>query len=337
MRFTLGHLHEIAGRLDIQPVAFVVADDRRFLTTTCTSRGRSTHLHQFLNCLSDSADSLQRSAAECENGLMGDRVCRYCQRSSQPSKFQPAQTARSDPACQRRRRNDYHRRKVASDPVYRQVCKDSHRNGARSIRATNAIARAESITGGAKTAMPAAPRPAMAATASCQQCLSFGPCQQPPSFPRAIETKTSPRSCQQQPSGQRAVLCPMKASEPCSPPTRSTVCITCIGSSTKWPHPIRFLACKYMVRILNTHIKFFAHAKCFSNASVCSMAIVACWIRDPKMIWQLILAAPFAFVYLGKRLRLHCHRGVVSSGSAHTTAVPLAAGPGAPNVICMVA
>ena len=56
---------------------------------------------------------------------MGERVCRYCQRSFQPSKFQPAQTACSDPAYQRRRGNDYHRRKVASDPVYRQVCQDS--------------------------------------------------------------------------------------------------------------------------------------------------------------------------------------------------------------------
>ena len=56
---------------------------------------------------------------------MGERVCRYCQRSFQPSKFQPTQTACSDPACQRRRRNDYHRRKVAADAVYRQGCLES--------------------------------------------------------------------------------------------------------------------------------------------------------------------------------------------------------------------
>jgi len=30
-----------------------------------------------------------------------------------------------DAACQRRRRNDYHRRKIAADPEYRQVCLDS--------------------------------------------------------------------------------------------------------------------------------------------------------------------------------------------------------------------
>jgi len=29
--------------------------------------------------------------------------------------------------CQRRRRSDYHRRKIASDPEYRQVCQDSSR------------------------------------------------------------------------------------------------------------------------------------------------------------------------------------------------------------------
>ena len=56
---------------------------------------------------------------------MGERVCSYCQRSFQPSKFQPAQAACSDPVCQRRRRSDYHRRKVATDPVYRQGCLES--------------------------------------------------------------------------------------------------------------------------------------------------------------------------------------------------------------------
>jgi len=58
---------------------------------------------------------------------MGERVCRYCQHSFQPSKFQLAQAVCSDPDCQRRRRNDYHRRKIATDPVYQQVCQDSVR------------------------------------------------------------------------------------------------------------------------------------------------------------------------------------------------------------------
>ncbi|MCZ2077727.1 MAG: hypothetical protein LC130_22310 [Bryobacterales bacterium] len=56
---------------------------------------------------------------------MGERVCRYCQRSFQLSKFQPPQAACSDPDCQRRRRNDYHRRKIATDSVYRQGCLES--------------------------------------------------------------------------------------------------------------------------------------------------------------------------------------------------------------------
>ena len=72
----------------------------------------------------------------CENGLMGEGVCRYCQSSFQPSKFQPAQAVCSDPGCQRRRRNDYHRRKVATDAVYRQGAWKARSNGARSIRAT---------------------------------------------------------------------------------------------------------------------------------------------------------------------------------------------------------
>jgi hypothetical protein len=56
---------------------------------------------------------------------MGERACRYWQKAFLPSRFPPAQTACSDPACQRRRRNDYHRRKVAADPVYRLGCLES--------------------------------------------------------------------------------------------------------------------------------------------------------------------------------------------------------------------
>ena len=56
---------------------------------------------------------------------MGIRQCRYCERSFQPSKFQPRQSVCGDTACQRRRRADYHRQKIAADPEYRQVCLDS--------------------------------------------------------------------------------------------------------------------------------------------------------------------------------------------------------------------
>jgi len=56
---------------------------------------------------------------------MVERRCRYCERIFQPSKHQPAQLVCSDPGCQRRRRAEYHRQKIAADPEYRQVCLDS--------------------------------------------------------------------------------------------------------------------------------------------------------------------------------------------------------------------
>jgi hypothetical protein len=58
---------------------------------------------------------------------MVQRRCRYCERVFQPSKFQPGQSVCSESDCQRRRRSDGHRRKIASDPEYRQVCQDSSR------------------------------------------------------------------------------------------------------------------------------------------------------------------------------------------------------------------
>jgi hypothetical protein len=58
---------------------------------------------------------------------MGDRRCRYCQKSFQPSKFQPRQTVCGEAECQRKRRADYHRGKLASDPEYREGCRDSPR------------------------------------------------------------------------------------------------------------------------------------------------------------------------------------------------------------------
>jgi hypothetical protein len=58
---------------------------------------------------------------------MVERRCRYCEQVFQPSQFQPRQSACSQSACQQRRRADYHRRKIASDPEYRQVWQDSSR------------------------------------------------------------------------------------------------------------------------------------------------------------------------------------------------------------------
>jgi hypothetical protein len=56
---------------------------------------------------------------------MVERRCRYCERIFQPSKYQPGQSVCSEPDCQRRRRADYHRLKIAADPEYRLVCRDS--------------------------------------------------------------------------------------------------------------------------------------------------------------------------------------------------------------------
>jgi hypothetical protein len=58
---------------------------------------------------------------------MGQRRCRYCQKVFQPSKFQPRQAVCGGPDCQRRRRTDYHKAKIASDSEYRQGCIDSPR------------------------------------------------------------------------------------------------------------------------------------------------------------------------------------------------------------------
>lgn len=51
--------------------------------------------------------------------------CPYCQRSFAPSVFRPPQRVCNHPDCQRRRHAAYRRQKIASDPVYRQVCLDS--------------------------------------------------------------------------------------------------------------------------------------------------------------------------------------------------------------------
>ena len=58
---------------------------------------------------------------------MEERRCRYCQQAFQPSKFRPGQAVCSDPACQRRRRSDDHRRRLVADAEYRQGCRDSSR------------------------------------------------------------------------------------------------------------------------------------------------------------------------------------------------------------------
>lgn len=58
---------------------------------------------------------------------MGERRCLYCQQIFQPSKFQRRQAVCGEADCQSRRRADYHRAKIAADPEYRDVCRDSPR------------------------------------------------------------------------------------------------------------------------------------------------------------------------------------------------------------------
>jgi hypothetical protein len=52
-------------------------------------------------------------------------VCPFCRKPFEPSLFHPKQTVCVSPACQRRRRSEYHRSKIATDAAYRQQCADS--------------------------------------------------------------------------------------------------------------------------------------------------------------------------------------------------------------------
>jgi hypothetical protein len=52
-------------------------------------------------------------------------VCPYCHKPFDPSVFHPKQAVCFSPECQRRRRSDYHRNRIATDSDYRQDCADS--------------------------------------------------------------------------------------------------------------------------------------------------------------------------------------------------------------------
>ena len=53
--------------------------------------------------------------------------CPYCQCSFRPSVYRPQQVVCSQPECQRQRRADYHRKKLMTDPEYRQVVRESQK------------------------------------------------------------------------------------------------------------------------------------------------------------------------------------------------------------------
>jgi hypothetical protein len=56
---------------------------------------------------------------------MKKRVCPYCKQEFTPDRFHPDQVVCSFLPCQRRRRNEYHRIKIAADPAYRELCENS--------------------------------------------------------------------------------------------------------------------------------------------------------------------------------------------------------------------
>jgi hypothetical protein len=58
---------------------------------------------------------------------MIEKRCPYCHKSFIASRCQPSQTVCGQVECQRRRRSNYRRKKVASDPKYREACRQSAR------------------------------------------------------------------------------------------------------------------------------------------------------------------------------------------------------------------
>jgi len=55
------------------------------------------------------------------------RCCRFCRKPFQASRFHPEQAACSDSSCQRQRRSQNHKQRLALDAEYRETCRDSAR------------------------------------------------------------------------------------------------------------------------------------------------------------------------------------------------------------------
>jgi len=55
-------------------------------------------------------------------------ICRYCKKTFIRSPYHPKQEVCHSEDCQRRRKREYHRKKLAEDPIYRQNCADSRNN-----------------------------------------------------------------------------------------------------------------------------------------------------------------------------------------------------------------
>lgn len=58
---------------------------------------------------------------------MIERCCPYCRKTFPPSKCQPQQVVCSAAECQRQRSTSYRRQKLATDPNYREACRQSAR------------------------------------------------------------------------------------------------------------------------------------------------------------------------------------------------------------------
>jgi hypothetical protein len=68
-------------------------------------------------------------------------ICAYCHETFTPSLFHPKQTTCTSPECQRRRKNDSHRKRIITDTDYRKTCiesrkkwRDNHTDYQRSYR-----------------------------------------------------------------------------------------------------------------------------------------------------------------------------------------------------------
>jgi hypothetical protein len=55
------------------------------------------------------------------------RGCPYCEDWFVPSAFRPQQVVCGKPVCQRRRRTEYHRKKLATDAEYHQIALESQK------------------------------------------------------------------------------------------------------------------------------------------------------------------------------------------------------------------
>jgi hypothetical protein len=53
--------------------------------------------------------------------------CAYCHNAFNPSPFHPKQSVCGSPECQRRRRSDSHRKRIATDSDYLQTCIESRK------------------------------------------------------------------------------------------------------------------------------------------------------------------------------------------------------------------